>query len=114
MCSCRPDPLVSSSRREALFAVGLWCAAAAYTVGYCAAFGYGRAADELTFVLGMPAWVFWGIVAPWSLCTLASIWFAMRFMRDDPLGEEAAADPADADEGAAATESCPSPERRDA
>jgi hypothetical protein len=84
----RPDPLVASSRREAIFAVSVWFAATVYTVGYCAIFGYEPAPSELEFVLGFPAWVFWGIVVPWSASTIVSIWFAARVMRDDPLGEE--------------------------
>lgn len=110
----RPDPLVSSSRREALFAVGLWFAAAVYTVGYCAAFGYGQKTGKLAFVLGVPDWVFWGIVVPWTVCTLVSIWFAMRMMRDDPLGDEATTDPADADDPVWEIETRPSSECRDA
>lgn len=85
----RSDPLVSSSRREALFAVAVWFAATAYTVGYCAAFGYEQPISELTFVWGFPSWVFWGIVAPWTASTVVSIWFAARSMRDDPLGADA-------------------------
>ncbi len=92
------DPLVASSKREALFAASLWLAATIYTVGYCSLFGYQRAADDLKFVMGIPDWVFWGIVAPWTFCTIVSIWFAMRCMRDDPLGDDAATDPADADD----------------
>jgi hypothetical protein len=93
--------LVASSKREALFAASLWLAAVLYTVGYCSRFGYRRTADDLTFVVGIPDWVFWGIVAPWTFCTVVSIWFALRFMRDDPLGDEAATDPADADDAKA-------------
>ncbi|MEX2187741.1 MAG: DUF997 family protein [Pirellulales bacterium] len=95
----RVDPLVASSKREALFAASLWLAAIVYTVGYCSLFGYHRGADDLTFVLGIPDWVFWGIVTPWTVCTVVSIWFALRIMRDDPLGDEAATDPADAADG---------------
>lgn len=93
--------LVSASRREALVAFALWCAAAVYTVGYCALFGYGRPVDELTFVLGIPSWVFWGIVVPWTVCTLLSIGFAACYMRDEPLGEEAATNTAAMDSAAA-------------
>jgi len=96
MHSSRPDPLVASSKREALFAAALWLAATVYSVGYCAWFGYDLASDELKFVLGIPDWVFWGIVVPWTACTVVSIWFAMCIMRDEPLGAENVADPADA------------------
>ncbi|HEV7223665.1 MAG TPA: DUF997 family protein [Pirellulales bacterium] len=84
----REDPLLRSARREALVVLGVWLAAFVYTIGYCYAFGYGRDPDTLSFVLGFPDWVFWGVVTPWSACTAISIWFAMAFMSDDDLGPE--------------------------
>jgi len=82
------DPLLHSARREALVVLGVWLAACVYTIGYCYAFGYGRDPETLSFVLGFPDWVFWGIVTPWSLSTAVSIWFAMMFMSDEDLGAE--------------------------
>ncbi|HXT57442.1 MAG TPA: DUF997 family protein [Pirellulales bacterium] len=82
------DPLLRNARREALVVLGVWLAAFVYTVGYCYAFGYGRDPDTLSFVLGFPDWVFWGVVTPWSACTAISIWFALAFMSDDDLGPE--------------------------
>ena len=46
----------------------------------------------LTFVLGFPSWVFWGIVAPWTVCTFVSIVFAMFFYQDHPLEDYPADD----------------------
>jgi len=112
MTSHRPDPLVTHTRREAIFAVALWLAATVYTVGYCAAYGYERPVSELTFVLGIPSWVFWGIVAPWTACTVISICFAARFMCDDPLGDEAVADAIGAE--TSSEQSTSTPEPRDA
>jgi hypothetical protein len=82
------DQVVRSGRREAVWVLLLWCAAALYTLGYCACFGYGRSADELRFVLGFPDWVFWGIVAPWTVCVVIGCWFAYFYMTDDDLGEQ--------------------------
>lgn len=79
------DRLLSSSRREALFCLATWCAAAIYTIVYCALHGYGRSLDEMQFVLGFPDWVFWGVLTPWSVCLVLSIWFACRFMTDEDL-----------------------------
>lgn len=107
--SASVDPLVASSKREALFAAALWLAAVVYTVGYCAWRGYDRTAEDLTFVFGIPDWVFWGIVAPWTFCTVVSIWFALRVMRDDPLGDEAAVDPADLDDTEAGDQDAAAP-----
>lgn len=87
------DPVVRSGRREALLSAAIWCVAAAYTVGYCGLYGYGRTAEDLRFVLGIPDWVFWGIVAPWSVCLALGIWFSYAFMTDADLrGEESVAE----------------------
>lgn len=90
MSSSVEDPVVRSARREALMVLAIWLAAFAYTAGYCLRFGYGREVGDLTFVLGFPDWVFWGIVVPWVVCLAISWWFAYCFMTDEDLGEEAA------------------------
>jgi len=95
MADLEEDPIVTSSRREAIGFAVLWLATLSYTVGYCYTHGYNRdlndTLDGMTFVLGWPDWVFWGIVFPWGVCTLISIVFATLVMRDAPLGEEAGA-----------------------
>jgi hypothetical protein len=93
------DPVVTSSRREAVFFVVLWSATLAYCVGYCYTHGYDRGTpgydrkldaslDGMTFVFGWPDWVFYGVVVPWLVCTAISVVFATFVMRDAPLGEE--------------------------
>jgi hypothetical protein len=81
------DPVVRDCRREAAAVAGIALAAMAYSVGYCALFGYGRAGEPIHFVLGFPSWVFWGIVAPWGVCVLIAGWFSSRFMSDEELGD---------------------------
>ncbi len=80
-------PLLKSARREALAAFSLWLMATTYSVGYCSAYGYGRSAESLTFVLGFPDWVFWGIVLPWGICTIVASLFAFCFMTDENLDD---------------------------
>ena len=83
------DPVVRSARREAIWAVVVWAAAASYTIGYCYLLGYAaRPLAEVTFILWFPDWVFWGIVTPWFLATVVTIFFAYRVMGDEPLGPE--------------------------
>lgn len=82
------DPVLRSARREALVVLAAWLAALAYTITYCYRHGYHRAPDSLTFVLGFPDWVFWGIVLPWTVCLLFSFYFGATFVRDEDLGEE--------------------------
>jgi hypothetical protein len=87
------DTLVRHARREAAVALLMWLVAMIYSVGVCYTYGYGREPDSLTFVLWFPDWVFWGIVVPWAICTLASVGFAFAFMGDEGLGAEVDADP---------------------
>ena len=82
------DPALTSARQEAVVVVAIWAAALTYTIGYCALFGYGRQAADLRFVWGFPDWIFWGVVTPWVVCALISLWFGARFVRDEDLGEE--------------------------
>jgi len=78
-------PLLKAARREALIAFSMWLTATAYSVAYCCTFGYGRKAESLTYVLGFPDWVFWGLVLPWGIFTVAASVFAMCFMTDQDL-----------------------------
>ncbi|MGL4464643.1 MAG: hypothetical protein ACRDD1_22285 [Planctomycetia bacterium] len=84
----RPDPVLTSSRRELYFTLGLFVVAMTYTLTVCATMGYGRDVATLTFVFGFPDWVFWGVAAPWAACAFVSIVFAYGFMTDDDLGND--------------------------
>ncbi len=42
----------------------------------------------MKFVFGFPDWVFWGIVVPWVVCSIFSLYFGATFVRDEDLGEE--------------------------
>ena len=83
----REGPVVRDCRREAGAVAVIAIAATAYSVVYCALFGYGRAGEPIRFVLGFPSWVFWGVVAPWGVCVLICGWFSWWFMSDEELGE---------------------------
>lgn len=82
------DPVLRSARREAIVVFFIWLAAFLYSIPYCLTHGYNRKIESLTFVLGFPDWVFWGIVVPWAVCLVASFVFGSLFMRDEDLGEE--------------------------
>lgn len=81
-------PAVRHARQETWWTLAAWLVALVYTIGYCARYGYGRDLADLTFVWGVPDWVFWGIFVPWGVSTLFSIWFAFGRMRRDDLGVE--------------------------
>lgn len=101
MNSPREDPLVTSSRREASVAVVATFAVMAWSVGYCVRYGYGRKFADLTFVLGFPDWVFWGIVVPWGACVVLAIWMTFFFIQDEVLEDGTATvdDPAEFGDG---------------
>jgi len=82
------DPALHSARREAWVVFAIWLLAMTYTIGVCSLYGYGRDVSDLKFVLGFPDWVFYGIVCPWVVCSVVSLWFGSRFIRDEDLGEE--------------------------
>jgi hypothetical protein len=84
----RKDPVLKSARREALIVFATWIIALAYTIGYCARYGYGRKVEDLRYVYGFPDWVFWGIVVPWGVCVVFSWVFASVLMTDEDLGED--------------------------
>jgi hypothetical protein len=86
----REDPVLTSARREALLVFAIWLAACVWSVGVCYRFGYGRDAASLTYVLGFPDWVFWGVVVPWTVCTGLCYLMAYHVITDEHLGEEQA------------------------
>ena len=84
----KTDPLVQSSLREAFVVAGIWFSAAVWSISVSYSMGYHRKAEDLKLVLGFPDWVFWGIVVPWSTCTIVSITFGLLFVRDGELGKD--------------------------
>lgn len=87
MPEVKEHPLLKSTRREAIAAFVIWFCAMVYTVGYCSLYGYHRDPNTLTYVLGFPDWVFWGLVVPWGTCTVIATLFAFCFMKDEDLGD---------------------------
>ena len=80
------DPLLKNAGREARAALLLFGIALAWTLGVAAWMGYGR--SEVRFILGLPDWVFWGVFLPWGVFIAVSLWFGLRYMKDDDLGPE--------------------------
>jgi hypothetical protein len=89
------DPVFLHSRREAITMLLVWLAFFLWVVPYCYLNGYSTPENplELDLMLGMPAWVFWGILVPWIAAGAVSIALCLWFIQDDDLGvapEEAA------------------------
>jgi hypothetical protein len=90
MNASREDPVLTSARREAVLVLGIWVVACVYSIGVSYAMGYGRDAATLTYVLGFPDWIFWGVVVPWTACTVLCFLLSYFVIRDEDLGEEQA------------------------
>jgi len=80
--------LLRNARREGLVIMAVWAVALVWSVGSGVRLGYGRSAQEMQLILGMPDWVFWSVVLPWGICFLFSLWFCFAFMADDDLGQD--------------------------
>jgi hypothetical protein len=84
------DPVLTSSRREALITFAIWLTACIYSISVCYRYGYGRDATTLTYVLGFPDWIFYGVVLPWTVCTVLCFIMSYFVIADGELGEEQA------------------------
>lgn len=88
-----PDPVLKNSLREFIIIMLAWAASTIYTCTYCYFFGYRRDGNPLDVqdiqpVLGVPSWIFWGVFAPWMVCSVFTFWFAGFYMADDDLGSD--------------------------
>jgi hypothetical protein len=94
--------LLLHARREALIVIIVWAMALVWTVGYCYLRGYDHPADSWLVqqgwavaeaesqasLFGFPSWVLFGILIPWMLCSLFTVFFGFFGIRDDDLGQE--------------------------
>lgn len=95
--------LFRNARREARVVAVVWALALAWTVATCYLRGYEhepdswavraglarpQAAAHFEQFLGMPDWVWLGILLPWLLCSAFTAGFCLG-MADDDLGGEA-------------------------
>jgi len=77
-----------NSRREAIVIFGSWFVALCWSVPYCYIYGYGHQIDPETFstTMGIPSWLFGGILLPWIAADVFTTWVCFFFMQDDELG----------------------------
>lgn len=111
------DPVYRHSRREGILILALWFVCLLYTCTYCYLFGYlshephpnpagpalgawigpltafDRDPSTLTTPLGLgiPDWIFYGVILPWLLCIVVTFWFCLFYFVEDDLGEDALA-----------------------
>lgn len=82
------DPVYLHTRRESLFIIAAWVFFGFWVVGVSLLTGYDVDPDTMKLVAGMPAWIFWGVALPWLASNIFIVWFCLKFMTDDPLGED--------------------------
>lgn len=84
------DPADRSLERahlETVIMVAIFFVCLLWTLGYCGLAGYGEKADPESTTLGMPTWIFVGVLVPWVLASIATVVFSLRFMTDDEPSE---------------------------
>ena len=82
------DPVFVSSRREAIVIFCIWLAGLLWCVPCCYILGFREQDPEtMKTILGVPAWLFWGIAMPWVVADLLTVWVTMFFMRDEELDD---------------------------
>lgn len=91
------DPVYLHARKEATLILGVWFLALLWTLpmSYFNGFDSQVGIDDVTFMFGMPSWVFWGIGLPWMLANLATIWFCFFYFSEDDLEPPDISDDAD-------------------
>jgi uncharacterized membrane protein YhdT len=89
------DPRYKVSVREAWIVVGYWLVFTVVVTAVAWLLGGNRTADEITFVLGFPAWFFWsGIVASVAL-SIVPLFLVRALFTDVSLEEETRVRPDD-------------------
>ena len=83
------EPLFLNSRREAIVIFGVWLLCLIWSVPVCYLLGYSQSVtpENVSLVMGIPAWTFWGIVLPWLVADIITTWFCFCYMKDDDLGQ---------------------------
>lgn len=87
------DPVYLHTRREAWLILLVWLASLLWVIPYCAFNAYEpvNPDNELQLVWGVPAWVFWGVLAPWFVTSLVTVYFCVFVIHDDELSDESTA-----------------------
>ena len=83
------DPVFLNSKREALVIFGVWFLCMIWTVPVSYMLGYGQhvTPGDVSTVMGIPTWTFWGVVFPWLIADVITTWFCFRFLKEDALDD---------------------------
>lgn len=69
------------SRREAIVAGAIWLVFAVWTVGVSYEMGYLH--NDYSTLLGIPSWIVWGLLLPWTAAFVVNSVFAFWYLRGD-------------------------------
>jgi uncharacterized membrane protein YhdT len=93
------DPRYRVSVREARIVIAYWVVFTIVVTAIAWGLGGNRSADEITFVLGMPAWFFWSAVVASFVLSLVPMFLVRSMFKEVPLGPDPdAPSPADGSE----------------
>ena len=73
-----------NAKKEAWIIILAWFVCLVWTVGYAGLAGYQNGGD-VSLVLGMPAWIVWGVMLPWFSATVFSVLFSLFYIKEDIL-----------------------------
>jgi len=68
--------------------LGAWAFFCVWVLVAAAMSAYGTDDPDAALVLGLPAWVAWGLLLPWVSALVVTLWFAGWGMQDTPLEDE--------------------------
>lgn len=80
------DPVFLHAVHEGRIILAVWGVCLAWSLGICSQMAYRTPGAQVSITLGVPSWVFWGIVFPWVVVSLFSVWFSLFYMKNDDLG----------------------------
>ena len=75
------DPKFLRARKEAFFVLLSWAVCMVWTISLSYFLGYKE--GPITIVAGFPLWVLVGVIIPWIGATIFSVWFSLKYMRDE-------------------------------
>ena len=76
------------SKREMYWMVGTWVVFFIWVNGYGILNGYTAGdVQPVPVVLGIPRWIFFGYLLPLLAADVFTLWFCLRYMKDEPMEE---------------------------
>ena len=84
------DPVYVHARSETTVIASLCILFLVITLIICGALGYDKSPTEIAQVdatMGMPTWVFWGLLVPWVMVNILTTVFCFTWMSDDDLSD---------------------------